>query len=270
MKGIFICFFALALASCSPNNVEVDNSLGGFFKDNKAEGCFALLNNNTGNFTVYNLERYRDSAFLPASTFKIVNSLIGLQTGVISGDSMVIAWDGVQRSHPEWNKDLTWYEAFRLSAVPYFQEVARRIGKDTMQFWLDSLSYGTKKITSKIDTFWLDHSLKIRPDEELGLVKQLYFNQLPFFRNYQETVKRAMLFEDKPEYRLSYKTGWGSWDETHKKHIGWVVGWIEENKHPYFFVLNLESADPDFDMKTVRMKVLKGILQNLGFMQGKK
>ncbi|HEX2607911.1 MAG TPA: class D beta-lactamase, partial [Flavisolibacter sp.] len=63
MKGIFICFFALALASCSPNNVEVDNSLGGFFKDNKAEGCFALLNNNTGNFTVYNLERYRDSAF---------------------------------------------------------------------------------------------------------------------------------------------------------------------------------------------------------------
>ncbi len=68
-----------------------------------------------------------------------------------------------------------------LSAVPYYQEVARRIGKDTMQFWLDSLSYGTKKITTAIDTFWLDNSLKITPDEELGLVKRLYFNQLAFF-----------------------------------------------------------------------------------------
>ena len=67
------------------------------------------------------------------------------------------------------------YEAFRASAVPYYQEVARRIGKDTMQFWLDSLSYGTKKITTAIDTFWLDNSLKITPDEELGSGEEIVF-----------------------------------------------------------------------------------------------
>jgi beta-lactamase class D len=161
------------------------------------------------------------------------------------------------------------YEAFRVSAVPYYQEVARRIGKDTMQFWLDSLSYGTKKITTRIDTFWLDNSLKIRPDEELGLVKKLYFNQLPFFKTNQEIVKRAMLFEDNANYKLSYKTGWGSWNETTKKNIGWITGWIEENRHPYFFVLNIESPDRDFDMVTIRMKMLKEILAQFGFMQGK-
>src|SRR5689334_6807072 len=181
----------IALANCSPNNVTEDDSLGKFFTDNHVTGTFALFNNATGQFTIYNLERYRDSAFLPASTFKIVNALIGLQTGVISSDTMVIPWDGVVRQFPEWNRNLTFYDAFRASAVPYFQEVARRIGKDTMQFWLDSLSYGTKKITSPIDTFWLDNSLKINPDEQLGLVKRLYFNQLPFFRLHQETVKRA-------------------------------------------------------------------------------
>jgi beta-lactamase class D len=270
MKAIVLALSVLFVAGCSPNNVDVDNNLEKHFKENNVEGTFALLNNATGGITVYNLERYRDSAYAPASTFKIVNSLIGLQTGVIVNDSMKIQWDGVMRNIPEWNRDLTMYDAFRVSAVPYYQEVARRIGRDTMQSWLDSLSYGTRKITSRIDTFWLDGSLKIKPDEQLGLIKQLYFNQLPFFKNNQETVKRAMLFEDKPEYRLSYKTGWTGWDPAAGKHIGWVVGFIEENKHPYFFVLNLESKTQQFDMAGVRMKILKGIMSDLGFFKGNK
>ena len=139
---------------------------------------------------------------------------------------------------------------------------------DTMQHWLDTLSYGTKKINTRIDTFWLDNSLQITPDEQLGLVKRLYFNQLPFFRVHQEKVKKAMIFEDQPAYRLSYKTGWARKEDG--SHLGWVVGYIEENKHPYFFVLNLESKDPNFDMVTARMKILKGILGKLGFLEGKK
>ncbi|MES1221924.1 MAG: penicillin-binding transpeptidase domain-containing protein, partial [Bacteroidota bacterium] len=265
MKWTAMSLLVIGCWACSPNNVKIDNSLKKYFDDNKVDGCFALLENGSGQFTIYNMPRYRDSSFLPASTFKIVNSLIGLQTGKIVNDSMIIKWDSVVRSVPEWNQDLSMYRAFRVSAVPYYQEVARRIGKDTMQFWLDSLSYGSKKITTAIDKFWLDNSLKITPDEQLGLVKRLYFDQLPFFKSNQETVKRAMLFENNSNYKLSYKTGWGSWNEQTKKHIGWVVGWIVENNHPYFFVLNFESVDPNFDMVTVRMKILKDILGHLGF-----
>src|SRR6185436_19516159 len=142
MKLFTCCLLVIAcLNACSPNNVKTDNSLEHFFDENHVNGTFAMFNNGTGEFTVYNLKRYRDSAFLPASTFKIVNSLIGLQTGKITNDSMIIKWDGVKRNVEEWNQDLTMYKAFRVSAVPYFQEVARRIGKDTMEYWLDTLGY---------------------------------------------------------------------------------------------------------------------------------
>jgi len=256
----------LFLAACSSNNVSEDESLGKYFSENKVAGCFALLNNANGKFTVYNLPRYRDSSYLPASTFKILNSLIGLQTGKIVNDSMVIPWDGVRRM-AAWDRDLTMYEAFRVSALPYYQEVARRIGKDTMQFWLDSVQYGSKRITTAIDSFWIDNSLKITPDEQLGLVRKLYFNQLPFFKSYQQSVKNAMLFENNANYRLYYKTGWGFTEKNHA--LGWIIGWIEENNRPYFFVLNIESPDSSFDMPTVRLKLLRQILEHLGFLKGK-
>jgi beta-lactamase class D len=266
MKYLLALFtLSMAIASCTPNNVNIDESLGKYFTDNKVHGTFAMFDNGSGEFTVYNLERYRDSAYSPASTFKIINSLIGLQTGVIESDSMIIQWDGIDRGRPECNRDMTMYDAFRLSCPPWYQELARRIGRDTMQRWLDSLSYGNKKI-SRIDTFWLDNSLKIRPDEQLGLVKRLYFNQLPFFKLNQEIVKRAMLFEDTPQYSLSYKTGWGR-DEK-GWNLAWIVGWIEENRHPYFFVLNFETPDKSADIPAIRMNMLKGMLKQLGFMEG--
>lgn len=263
--SLVLCTFFLQ--SCTPNNVTEKPELQTYFDSNHVTGTFGLFDNALGQFTIYNIPRYRDSSYLPASTFKIVNSLIGLHTGVITDEKMVIKWDGITRQIADWNKDLTMAEAFKVSAVPYYQEVARRIGKDTMQLWLDSLHYGTQKIASKIDTFWLDNSLKIKPDEELGLVKQLYFGQLPFDQRSQKIVKEVMLQESNANYLLSYKTGWGSTETGNA--LGWVVGWIEENKHPYFFVLNIEGAK-NIDMRTVRINILKGILQHEGFMQGKK
>jgi beta-lactamase class D len=259
-----ICLFCFA---CSPNNVEVNDSLGKYFEENKVTGCFGLFDNSNGNFTVYNLSRYRDSAYLPASTFKIVNSLIGLQTGKITNDSMIIEWDGIDRGRAECNKELSMYQAFRLSCPPWYQELARRIGKDTMQHWLDSLEYGNKKM-SRLDTFWLDNSLKIRPDEQLGLVKRLYFNQLPFHQRNQEIVKRAMLFEDNTNYKLSYKTGWGQTEKGNQ--LAWITGWVVENRRPYFFVLNIEATDQNAAIPTIRMNILKGILGELGFLKGNK
>lgn len=268
MRLILFLLVLFFLSACSQNNVTIDNSFKKYFDEQKSDGCFALFNNGNGQFTIYNLARYRDSAFLPASTFKIINSLIGLQTGIITNDSMVIKWDGKVRDIPEWNQDLSMYRAFRVSAVPYYQEVARRIGKDTMQHWLDSLAYGTKKIKTAIDTFWLDNSLKITPDEELGIVKRLYFNQLPFFNNNQLAVKNAMLFEDKPTHSLYYKTGLGYKEDG--KPLAWVVGFIEENRHPYFFVLNMETKDRSVNLKDARMTVLRNILTQLNFFKGQR
>ncbi len=271
-KYLFACVsMAWMLVSCSPNNVTIDDSLKKYFEEEKVTGCFSMFDNGQGNFTIYNLTRYRDTAYLPASTFKIVNSLIGIQTGKVKDSSAIIPWDGVIRSIPAWNADLSMAQAFKVSSVPWFQELARRIGKGTMQKWLDTLGYaatGGKAVIGKIDTFWLDNSLKVTADEQLGLVKRLYFDQLPFFARTQQIVKAMMLQEDNSNYKLSYKSGLGTTENKHA--LGWLVGWIEENHHPYFFVLQVESADPNVDMAIARLKILKGILKQLGFMEGKK
>ena len=260
------------LVACSPNNVKIDNSLKTYFDEQQVTGSFGLFDNGSGKFVVYNLSRFKDSAYMPASTFKIVNALIGIETGRIVNEKMVIKWDGVVRIFPNgdtataWNKDLTMEEAFKVSAVPYYQEIARRIGKDTMQRWLDSLSYGNRKIGEKPDAFWLDNTLKITADEELGLVKRLYFGQLPFQKRTQDIVKKIMLQESNANYKLSYKTGWGFTENGNA--LGWIAGWIEENNHPCFFVLNVEGK-PGI-APSLRLDLLKAILKQQGFFEGKR
>jgi len=226
------------LGSCTVNNVEEDDSLKVFFDEFNVDGTFAMFDNSRGQHVIYNLKR-DTTRFMPASTFKIA----------------------------DWNKDLTLAEAFNVSSVPHFQQLARSIGRDTMRAWLDSLSYGDEKMGPNIDSFWLDNSLKISADAQVWLVKMLYFKQLPFRASVQEQVKRMMIKENNTIYQLAYKTGWGKTDSGNE--LGWIIGWIEENRHVYFFAMNLESSDHTIDMKRVREKILKNILTKQGFFQGK-
>ena len=264
---IFNFSFFIFLSSCSVNTAKIDNSLKKYFDENKVDGCFTMYDNATGDVMVYNLG-LDTTRFSPASTFKIVNSLIGLQTGAIENDTMLIKWDGVKRWNEEWNKDMDMKEAFKVSSVPYYQEVARRIGKDTMQCWIDSVGYGNKIIAGPIDSFWLNNQLKISPDEQLGLMKRLYFDKLPFRKSVHEMVRNVMLQEQNTAYKLSYKTGMGF--EENGNAIGWMTGWIEENRHVYFFVTFIKTPQKEVDMKTIRMNITKGILKQLGFLEGKK
>src|SRR5690348_16795136 len=87
---VLVCF----LNSCTTHRAKIDNSLKKYFDENKVDGCFTMLSNSTGEITVYNMG-LDTTRFLPASTFKVLNSLIGLETGRILNDSMVIPWDGV-------------------------------------------------------------------------------------------------------------------------------------------------------------------------------
>lgn len=277
-KLLFAISLFVMLWGCTTNNVTQDNSLKKFFDEAGVSGTFGIFDNAQGQFTVYNLVRFRDSAYLPASTFKIFNSLAALGTGVIFNDTVVVPWDGIIRKGPggdtlhQWNRDMNMQEAFAVSNVAFYQELARKIGKDTMQKLLDSIGYGrrydTFKISENIDRFWLDNSLKITADEQLGFVKRLYFKQLPFQNREQEIVKSLMIRERNDKYILAYKTGLGTTETGNQ--LAWVVGWIEENKHVYPFAMNIESKNKDLDMVATRMKILKGIMQTLGFFEGMK
>ncbi|MBC7848821.1 MAG: class D beta-lactamase [Chitinophagaceae bacterium] len=263
---------SVLFSACSPNNVDEDDSLKAFFDEYKLTGSFGMFNNGSGKFTIYNQKKFANTAYLPASTFKIVNSLIAIETGVASGDSAIIKWDGISRGRPECDKDLYMVQAFRTSCVPWFQELARRIGEKNMQRYLDTMGYAAKTsrfvIKNDLDTFWLNGHAQVTADEQLGLVKKLYFGQLPFQKRTQEVVSKMMLMEDNSNYRLAYKTGLGR--QENGNQVGWIVGWIEENKHVFFFSLQTETADPNADIMNARLAILKKILAKYGFMLGKK
>jgi beta-lactamase class D len=264
---LIVIGLSILFSACALKKAKIDNDLQKYFDDRKVEGCFTMLDNSNGSITVYNMAM-DTTRVQPASTFKIVNSLIGLETGRITDENMVIKWDGIKRWNDDWNKDLSMKEAFKVSAVSYYQEVARRIGKDTMKRWIDSISYGNKNISGPIDSFWINNTIKISPDEQLGLLKRLYFDQLPFRKSVQQQVRDVMLQEDNTNYKLSYKTGWG-FDEANNA-IGWLVGWIEENRHVYFFATLVKSSNKDIDMKPIRIGITKDILKHYGFFEGKK
>jgi beta-lactamase class D len=255
------------LFSCALKKAKIDNDLKQYFDAKNVDGCFTMLDNSNGSITVYNMAM-DTTRVTPASTFKIVNSLIGLETGKITNENMVIKWDGVKRWKEDWNKDLNMKEAFKVSSVPFYQEVARRIGRDTMKHWIDSISYGNKNISGPIDSFWLNNNLKISPDEQIGLLKRLYFDQLPFRKSTQQIVRDVMLQEDNTAYKLSYKTGWNT-DEKNNV-LGWLVGWIEENRHVYFFATLIKSSDKNFNNYDARLSITKEILKKYGFFQGKR
>jgi beta-lactamase class D len=267
MKKIIPVFYCLSLffVSCNVNKAKVDDKLQKYFEAYGVEGCFTFLNNADGKITVYDLS-LDTQRFAPASTFKIVSSLIGLETGVITDEKMVLSWDGVRRIK-EWDRSMNMKDAFKVNNVPYFQEVVRRIGADTMQHWLDTMGYGTKLISGPLDSFWFNNSLRISPDEQLGLMKRLYFDQLPFRKGVQESVRNLMIQEDNTAFKLSYKNGFTKDDKGGR--VGWLCGWIEENKHVYFFVTLIRSKNESLDFNTIPQSVTRDILKEYGFFAGK-
>jgi beta-lactamase class D len=265
MRAYSLLFVLFALSACSVNKAKDDNSLATYFESKGVDGCFTLFDNSDGQVTVYNMQ-LDTQRFSPASSFQVVQSLIALESAVAPNEQHVISWDKTERSNPDWNKDLTLSQAFRVNAVPHFQELARRIGQDTMQRWMDSLQYGTTRIQSAIDSFWFNNDVRVSPDEQLGLMKRLYFDQLPFSKRTQEMVRDMMLQEDNTQFKLSYKTGFGT--DAQGLPIGWLVGWIEENRHPYFFVTFSRGKKADTDLSAMQLNITKEILAHLGFLKG--
>src|SRR3977135_4644506 len=117
---------------------------------------------------------------LPASTFKIPNSLIALETGVVvDPDKDVFKGDGVTRPIEAGNKDHTMRSAIAASAVPVYQEIARRIGEERMQKYVDLLDYGNRDIGGGLHQFWLTGNMRIDPIQQVDFVDRLRRGGLP-------------------------------------------------------------------------------------------
>lgn len=179
---------------------------------------------------------------LPASTFKIANSLIALETKTVENDSTLFKWDGKKRAYKSWEQDLTLRDAFRFSCVPCYQEIAREIGENRMNKYLNKLEYTGMKVDAKnIDIFWLEGDSKINQFQQIDFLKRFFKSELTISKRTEEIMKRIMLIEKNEQHQLSGKTGLSI---RNGNYNGWFVGYnIKSNNDTYFFATNIEPKD---------------------------
>jgi beta-lactamase class D len=238
------------------------------FRDDLSRRFFDL--GTTGTFVAYKVDDYLIIASdkvrsgegrLPASTFKIPNSLIALETGVVEDpDKDVFKWDGVTRSIEAWNKDHTLRSAIAVSAVPVYQEIARRIGAERMQKYLDLFDYGNHDIGGGIDQFWLTGNLRIDPVQQIDFVDRLRRGVLPVGKRSQELTRDILPVTKFNDATIRAKSGLlGA--EAGKPQLGWMVGWAEKGSQQTVFAMNMDCKEPSHI--AARMTVVQQCLADI-------
>jgi beta-lactamase class D len=260
LKITYLMLYFSLYGAIFSQKLDENKTLSKFFKEANVKGSFLLYDLKKDKFIAYDNKRCK-KRFFPASTFKIPNSLIGLETGVIKDENFVIKWNEVKYPIEAWNQDHTLKSAIKVSCVPYYQELARRVGETKMKEYIRKLQYGNMDISGGVDKFWLEGGLKISQYEQIDFLKKLYQYNLPFSKRNIDIVKSIIILEDSTGYKLSGKTGWAI---RKGNNTGWFVGYIEKGDDVYFFATNIESDKQDDNFASLRIPITKKILKELG------
>jgi bla regulator protein BlaR1 len=241
--------------------LAVRDDLGKYFGE--FTGTFIMHDEANDRHIVYN-EAQSVKPLPPCSTFKIYNSLIALETGVLDSDdaNTLINQNGIEYSIGSWNYDHTLASATRDSVVWYFQEVASRIGNQRMQEYIDKMNYGNRDMSGGLTEFWLNSSLQISAWEQVNLLHRLYTGQLPFSAPHIEIVKGNITQSKTEETWFMGKTG--SARQGGRSVTGWFVGCVDKQGNRYFFATNIEARDGANSGKAREITV--NILRDLGIL----
>jgi beta-lactamase class D len=250
-------------ANVAQQRSEIREDLAHHFIDEGTAGTF--VGYKIDDYLIIASDKDRSGeAKLPASTFKIANSLIALETGVVADpDKDVFKWDGVTRDIEAWNRDHTMRSAIAVSAVPVYQEIARRIGQERMQKYVDLLDYGNRNIGGGIDQFWLTGDLRIDPVQQIDFVDRLRRGALPISKRSQDLVRDILPVTKVGDVTIRAKSGLlGA--ETGKPSLGWMVGWAEKGSAQTVFALNMDCPEPRHVAD--RMTLTQACLRDIGAM----
>lgn len=233
--------------------------IGKLFEKAGVRGTFVLSRPDENAFYGYNHPR-AEERFLPASTFKVLNTLIGFETGVVKDEAQVFPYGGQPVWSPAWAHDMTIGEAIAVSNVPVYQEIARQIGQERMKHFVQESHYGNADIGHRIDDFWLAGPLKISAIEQVKFLDALMVGKVPFSAESIQHLHNIMPSEQSEKGMMFFKTGWTG--RTLEPKTGWLVGWVESGDKTYTFALNLE-VNQDADLQQ-RLALGKEAMRVLG------
>ena len=216
-------------------------------------GTFVLFDVDADQRIVVNAKR-ADRRFFPASTFKIANSLIALDTGVVIDENEIVPFDGKPQPVKAWEKDMSMRQAIAISNVPVYQELARRIGLDRYKEWLATLDYGNRTTGDNVENFWLVGPLTISAVEQVEFLARLARQELAAATGSQLIVRDIIRVETKGGSTLYAKSGWSI-------APGPQIGWIEHGDRILAFAMNLDVNSPS--EARLREPLARAILKEL-------
>lgn len=273
---------SIGCANAQVANQKTDNKLPENSPDLKR-----FFQNIEGTIVLYDVKNKRYSRhdekraairYTPASTFKIPNALIGLETGAVKDAETMVAWDNVKYPAQNWTdppfvhwkQNHTLSTAMKYSVIWYFRELALNIGEKKMNQHLAKFDYGNQDISGGLaskqmsEAFWLNNSLKISADEQIEFLRKFYDGKLGVSERSTDTVKKILVLEETPNYKLSGKTGGAG--NVNGKAFGWFVGYLETKDNTYFYALNIDGENYAA-IRDKRIDLTKQILSELGFMK---
>lgn len=193
----------------------------------------------------------------PCSTFKIANSLIGLDAGLVTPQT-VFKWDGTPQPVKGWEHDADMKTAFKQSIVWWYQRLAQKVGAPAYRERLRAFDYGNRSPTGPLTTFWLGPAagggLVISTQEQAAFLHRLYAGRLPVKPASLAFVESIMVDEIRGGWTMSGKTGSCPSLGDNTRQVAWWVGRLKGPNADYVFAVSVEgenaSALPGLEVET--------------------
>ncbi len=241
-----------------------------YFYNCNVEGSVSIFDNNKRQWILSDTIETRKET-LPASTFKIINLLIALETKAITDENEIVKWvkstDTLKYGYrPEIYHDMTVKEAFEVSAGWVFVELAKKIGKENYKKYLRLCHYGNLDLSQKDTDFWNFGAFAISPVSQVAFIKNFYEENLPFSKRNIEIVKRVMITEQNEGYTIHSKTGWS---RENGINMGWWVGYLKKENAVYFFATRLlqNRKHSNSNFGSCRKEITKSVFKDLNILE---
>ena len=259
---ILFSFFLSFMFSMNTMMTNSNADLQKIFDENKITGSITIYDYKN-KIWIYSDEEDSKARRLPASTFKIPNSLIFLEERVVKDENELMEWDGIKRYNENWNTDLNMKEAFRYSALWFYMKGAGQRKSEKYKEYLKEFSYGNQIVPEKTNSFWIDRSLAISPEEQINFLINLYEEKFSLSEKTYKIVKNIMINEETSKYTLRGKTGWG---RDGAENVIWYVGYIETGENVYFFATRIinNSEERNSYLLELRKKITMDAFNELG------
>lgn len=198
------------------------------------------------------------TSYAPNSTFKIVLSLIGFDSGILQNDNDPI-WD-----YKNYEKNYDYYinickgshnphSWMRDSCLWYSQVITDKLGMKKFKQYIKKFKYGNMDLSGEkgkdngLLYSWISSSLQISPEQQVSFIQKIIDKKLSISKDAYDKTKQVMFVQEfVGGWKLYGKTGSGLILEKNGKKTdlqqGWFVGWIEKNHRKVVFASHVSDS----------------------------